>query len=83
MTEDLSLHHQPLGDLIPSVTAEWNRYRLSPEQIEFYEANGYLAGIRLLNSDRVNALRAELDELVDPANPGNHLFYEYHSNESS
>jgi ectoine hydroxylase-related dioxygenase (phytanoyl-CoA dioxygenase family) len=84
MTADLSLHHQPLGDLFHQpVTLEWNRYRLSPEQIEFYEANGYLADIRLLDSNQVNALRAELAELVDPANPSNHLFYEYHSNESS
>ena len=84
MTEDLSLNHQPLGDLFRKpLTPEWNRYRLSPEQIELYEANGYLAGLRLLDNDQVNALRAELAELVDPANPSNQLFYEYHSNEST
>ena len=85
MTEDLSLYHQPIGDLFssPIDTREWNRYRLSAEQIEFYEANGYLSGIRLLNDDQVDTLRAELDELADPAHPGNQLFYEYHSNEST
>src|SRR6266498_2091747 len=85
MTKDLSLHHQLIGDLFPLHTdaREWNRWRLTTEQLEFYEANGYLAGIRLLNDHQVERLRAELDELADPANPGNQLFYEYHSNESA
>ena len=85
MSEDLSLYHQPIGDLFtsPIDPRDWDRYRLRVEQVEFYEANGYLAGIRLLNDDQVEILRAELDELAGPANPGNQLFYEYHANESS
>ena len=85
MIEDLATYHQILSSLFawPTHAREWNGYRLSAEQIEFYEANGYLAGIRLLNDDQVAVLRAELDELADPANPGNQLFYEYHSNEAT
>jgi hypothetical protein len=85
MTEDLSIYHQPIGDLFPSPTdaREWDQYRLSTEQIESYEANGYLAGIRLLNDGQVETLRAELDELADPAHSRSQLFYEYHSNEST
>jgi ectoine hydroxylase-related dioxygenase (phytanoyl-CoA dioxygenase family) len=85
MTEDLSLYHQLVGDLFarPKDAREWNCYRLTCEQIEFYEANGYLSGIRLLSNEQVKALRAELEQLADPANPGNQLFYEYHSNEST
>jgi ectoine hydroxylase-related dioxygenase (phytanoyl-CoA dioxygenase family) len=84
MTEDLSLYHQPIGDLFTwPASSEWNRFRLTDEQIEFYEANGYLAGIKLLTDEQLQALRAELSELTDPAHPANPLFYEYHSNEST
>jgi ectoine hydroxylase-related dioxygenase (phytanoyl-CoA dioxygenase family) len=85
MHEDLSQYHQPIGDLFaaPTDAGDWNRYRLTAEQIEFYETNGYLAGLRLLNDDQVEVLRAELSQLSDPASPANELFYEYHSNEST
>ena len=85
MTEDLSTHHQPIGNLFksPESAADWDRFRLSGEQIEFYKTNGYLADVRLLKDDQVEVLRAELDQLTDPTGPGNQLFYEYHSNEST
>ena len=84
MMEDLSTRHHPITSLFGDRSSrEWNRYRLSAEQIEFYEANGYLAGIRLLTDDQVEVLRAELDQLADPASSGKQLFYEYHANEST
>jgi hypothetical protein len=84
MTNDLSKHHQPLGDLFawPTAALEWNRYRLSAEQIESYKTNGYLAGIRLLTDNQVEVLRGELEQLADPTSASSQLFYEYHSNES-
>jgi len=78
MTQDLSQYHHPIGDLF-SFSSD---HRLSPEQIEFYETYGYLAGIRMLTDEQVDVLRAELAELTNPSHPGHHLFYEYHSNES-
>jgi ectoine hydroxylase-related dioxygenase (phytanoyl-CoA dioxygenase family) len=60
-----------------------DQFRLTSDQVEFYEANGYLAGIRLLTDDQVEELRAELTALLEPSNPKRHLFYEYHSNEST
>jgi len=84
MTEDLSNYHQPLGDRFnrgASLAAGRDLY-LSPEQIGFYEANGYLAGIDLLSDEQVDLLRGELDELTDPDRPRSELWYEYHSNES-
>jgi ectoine hydroxylase-related dioxygenase (phytanoyl-CoA dioxygenase family) len=84
MTEDLSTHHHPITSLFGDRSShDWNRYRLSAEQIEFYEVNGYLAGIRLLTDEQIGVLRAELDQLADPASPRKQLFYEYHSNEST
>lgn len=84
MIDDLSRFHQPVGDLFAASTdADRSRHQLTTEQIEFYEANGYLAGLRLLNDEQVEVLRAELGQLSDPACSGHEFFYEYHSNEST
>lgn len=85
MTQDLSLHHGLVGSLFPkpSSSEEWSKYRLSDEQVEFYGEHGYLAGVRMLADDQVDALRDELQQLVNPEHPGHTLFYEFNSNESA
>ncbi len=85
MTEDLSTYHQPIGDLLkaPTSGADWDRFRLSREQVECYRLNGYLAGVRMFDDEQIERLRAELAGLIDSVNPGRPLFYEYHSNEST
>src|SRR5216684_2668722 len=85
MIEDLSRYHYPISTLFASSTTsgDWDQYRLSEEQIEFFRENGYLKGVRILTDDQVEVLRAELEHLMDPAHPGRHLFHEYHSNEST
>jgi hypothetical protein len=50
--------------------------------VRFFHENGYLSGVRVLSDEQVEQLRGELQELFDPAHPGNALFHEYHSNES-
>lgn len=82
MVEDLSARHGPVGTLLPSGPADHDRYRLSDEQVRFFHENGYLSGVRVLTDEQVEQLRGELQELFDPARPGNELFHEYHSNES-
>jgi ectoine hydroxylase-related dioxygenase (phytanoyl-CoA dioxygenase family) len=79
---DLSAFHDPLSTLFPPCPDAWDRYRIPPEQLAFFHQNGYCSGLRLLDQDQVDALRAELADLTDPAYPGNELFHEYHSNES-
>src|SRR5258708_18565905 len=83
--EDLSTKHQPLSNLFahPQTRDQWDAYQLSKEQIEFYDRNGYVAGIPMLADDQVEHLRRELNELVDGPHPARHLFYEYNSNEST
>ena len=85
MIEDLSNHHGPIGDLFiaPETIEEWQQYRLTDDQIEFFHEYGYLAGIRVLNDEQIEALRAELTQLIDPDHPGHELFYEFHANEST
>jgi ectoine hydroxylase-related dioxygenase (phytanoyl-CoA dioxygenase family) len=85
MIEDLSARHEPVSTLfrLPRSTEEWKSHRLTDEQVEFYREQGYLAGLRVLTDEQVEVLRSELVALLDPKHEGNHLFYEYHSNESS
>jgi ectoine hydroxylase-related dioxygenase (phytanoyl-CoA dioxygenase family) len=84
MIEDLSRRHDLVSDLfaLPRSASEWERYRLTDEQVRFFHENGYLSGIRILNDAQVERLRTELQELFDPKHPGNDLFHEFHSNES-
>jgi hypothetical protein len=83
MSEDLSSYHEPITNLFKAPeTEESCQYRLTNDQIEFFQTNGYLAGVRLLNEEQIEALRAELIQLIDPNHPGHDLFYEFHSNES-
>src|SRR5262245_53738967 len=74
---DLSQYHSPLTTLFTSSDPQ----ELTNGQIEFYKTNGYLAGIRILNDEQVDILTAELNQLMDPAHPDHHLFYEFHTNE--
>ena len=85
MIKDRSNYHYPLTDLFkkPLTRDEWERYRLSQSQVEFYREHGYVAGLRMLNDAQVDALREELKALADSSHPAHELFYEYHSNESS
>lgn len=84
MVEDLSTRHGPVGSLFqqPETAEEWARYRLSGEQVEHFREHGYVAGVRVLSDGQVDQLRAELNELIEPPHPQNHLFYEFHTNES-
>ena len=80
---DLSEFASPIGSLFPRSADDPERFRLTSEQVSFFQENGYLAGVRVLTDEQVEALRASLERLADPQHPGHSLFYEFHSNESS
>ncbi len=82
---DLSKVHQLVSDIfrMPVNKDEWEQYMLSDEQIDFFNTNGYLAGVKMLDADQVEKLRDELIQIADPDHPGHDLYYEFHSNESS
>ena len=84
MIQDLSQHSRPITDFVqlPTTPDGWSKYRLSDEQVDFFHEHGYLAGVRILTDEQVERLRGELQGLLDPQHPGNHLFHEYHTNES-
>jgi ectoine hydroxylase-related dioxygenase (phytanoyl-CoA dioxygenase family) len=85
MVADLSKNHEPVSKLFarPRNRAEWDRYRLSDDQVAFFNENGYLPGVQVLDAPQIETIRAEVAELADAKHPGHHLFYEYHSNESA
>ncbi len=84
MIQDLSKIHQPLGKLgsLPKNAEEWEKYRLTDDQVAEFDRQGYLAGIRVLDDEQIEILREELARLMEKSHPGNPLFYEYHTNES-
>jgi ectoine hydroxylase-related dioxygenase (phytanoyl-CoA dioxygenase family) len=83
--KDLSEVHKQVTNMFPwpQTKEDWDEYRLSKEQVDFFNDNGYLAGIKLLNDEQIELLRKEVMELANPSHPGNELFYEYNSNEST
>lgn len=82
--DDLSTIHSLISDMFPKITPHeaWEKYVLSDEQVDFFHENGYLHNVKILDDWQVDKLNNELAELIDPSHPKNHLFYEYHSNES-
>ena len=85
MPVDLSTYHNPITRLFkhPANREDWEPYRLTKEQVEFFHHRGYLAGLRIFSDQQIETLRTELMELIDPKHPGHDLFYEFHSNEST
>lgn len=83
--KDLSQVHQLVSDLFewPQSDSDWEQYRLTSEQVRFFEEQGYLAGVAMLDERQLLKLRKELEEISDPRHPGHGLFYEFHSNEST
>lgn len=84
MIEDLSTYHHPITKLfeVSNSSEDSMAFRLTGEQVAFYNEHGYVAGIRMLDDEQVEALRKELADLADPPEEAKQLFYEYHTNES-
>ena len=84
MSEDLSKHHQMVSDLFEKLqdAAAAEPFRLTDEQVQFYDDNGYLAGVRVFSDQQIDVLREELAVFFQPDHPGSEFWYEYHSNES-
>ncbi|RVT96527.1 phytanoyl-CoA dioxygenase family protein [Mucilaginibacter limnophilus] len=82
--KDLSTIHALVSDFFktPETPEEWDKYRLSDEQVAFFNEYGYLNNIKLLEEWQIDRLNQELAAIADPEHPGNPLFYYFFSNES-
>jgi ectoine hydroxylase-related dioxygenase (phytanoyl-CoA dioxygenase family) len=83
--KDLSKIHHLISDIFkwPADKKDLEQYKLSQQQIDFFNENGYIGGIKMLDDEQIERLRKELNQLIDPDSAGHDLFYEFHSNESS
>lgn len=81
---DFATRHERVSDLFPwpKTRDDWEQYALSDEQVRFYQEEGYLSGIRILNDEQIAVLRTELAEFFQPGHTGSEHWYEYHTNES-
>lgn len=82
---DLSKFHYLIGELFkwPQQSSEWDKFTLNEDQVAFFNENGYLPNIKILEEWQVDQLNEELKIIMDPDHPSQSLFYEFHSNESS
>lgn len=78
---DLAQTHDLVSDLFHRDTSGVTR--LTDEQLQDYERDGFVVGPKILTDVQVEALRRELGELTEPNHDGHDLWYEYHSNESA
>ena len=62
LNRDLSEYGHPVSDLFtwPSSPEGWDHYRLSPEQLEFFEEYGYLSNVKLLDQAQVELWIADV-----------------------
>ena len=83
--KDLSTVHKLVSDLFrwPDRPEEWQQYELSKDQVEFFNKNGYVSGIKMLDEKQIEKIKSELADIANPKHPGHELFYEFHSNEST
>ena len=85
LNQDLSHHHQLISKLFPQLPAQeaWECYKLSEEQLAFFNEYGYLSHVKILEEEAIAQLQTELEAIRNPNHPGHKLFYEFHTNESS
>jgi ectoine hydroxylase-related dioxygenase (phytanoyl-CoA dioxygenase family) len=83
--QDLSEFHHQIATTFKTPTGkdQWDEYRLTDEQIRFFNENGYLSNIKLLDDEQIEILNNDLHQITGADHPGNSLFHEFHSNESS
>ncbi len=84
MSQDLSLFNKPVSSLFSAdLKKKPASFQISSQQLDFFKTHGFLPGIKVLDDLQVDKLREELSDLTTPNSPGNELFHEYHSNEST
>lgn len=64
---DLADEHAPVSDFLalsgdcwPPTARDWQRYALSEEQLQKYEQDGFIDGVRILNDAQVARLNDDL-----------------------
>lgn len=84
LLRDLAEFSSPISNIFqqPTTAADWEQYVLSKEQVNFFQENGYLSGIKIMTEEQVNLLNEELVKLQSVSEEEKKHFYHYESNES-
>jgi ectoine hydroxylase-related dioxygenase (phytanoyl-CoA dioxygenase family) len=81
---DLARTHEPFGPLLDGAgTAGEPQFRIDETQLEHFESQGYVSGIKILDAGQLAQLRSELEVFLDPEHEGRDLWHEYHVNENA
>lgn len=85
LSRDLSGYDHPVSDMFrwPETEKEWENYKLTDDQVDFFKVNGYLANVKLLDERQIEKLKEELLDVMNAGHPNHDLLYEFHTNESS
>lgn len=79
---DLAQFSTAIGDAF-AVAADPATLKLSDQQLDEYEKNGFVAGVQVFTEQQCDQLCEQLSDLVKPEHEGNEYWYEYNSNESA
>lgn len=82
LNNDLSNYSAPLTEDIWCLINETSCELDAEAQQHFFE-KGYTIGPASIGHEVITELLADLEQLMQPGHPGNHLWHEYHTNEST
>lgn len=84
LSNDLASYSYPVSSMFeqPKNAKDWEQYMLTEEQIQFYNKNGFVNGIKIMTEEQVDVLNEELTKLQSLTAEEKELFYHYEANES-
>lgn len=84
LTFDLANYSNPVSKIFeqPTNAKEWEQYVLTEEQVQAFQRDGYISGIKIMTNNQVDTLNQELERLQTIGDTEKKLFYHYENNES-
>ncbi|MGE3466283.1 MAG: phytanoyl-CoA dioxygenase family protein [Pyrinomonadaceae bacterium] len=81
MSIELSGHHGPITTIFDSANA--TEPPLSLAEVDRFQNDGFIEGVKLLSDSQIEELRRELTALMQPEYKNDQRFYEYNTNEAA
>ncbi len=65
--KDLATVHELITELFhwPQTPEEWEQYKLSDEQVNFFKENGFLANVKMIDEKQIALIKSEIEQLAD------------------
>ena len=65
--KDLSTVHKLISGIFktPQTREDWEQYKLSEEQIAFFNENGYLPNVKMLDEKQIEFLMGNIEEIYE------------------